>query len=284
MTKKKSNSSKRRGFKKLKKSKEIKKQTRKSKKNKIKQQIRKSKKVETRQPGRKETVEKIVKEEIKTQNIEIETKVKDVMTTNLKVANVDQNLREIIELLADFNITGLPIKDKNRIVGVISDTDILKVMDSKSILDAKKDEVKLSKLEQIKAESIMSKPPITINQNEKITDASELMTKKGIDRLIVVDDDNKTVGIATREDLMRGLTTEFFMKTMEKSGGTVISSIVDLILTRVREKGSVKIKDLAKELNQKPKDLEELAKILEEKGLVEISYPLFGLPKIKVKK
>lgn len=248
------------------------------------QKTKKLEKIKEKRKERKEIIHKIVKEEIKRHAIEIETRVKDIMSTNLKVVDINQNLREVIELLADFNIKGLPVKDKNRIVGVVSDTDILKVMDVKSILDAKKDEIKLSKLEQIKVGSIMSQPPITINYNEKITDACELMTKRGINRLIVVDDNNKTVGIVTREDLMKGLTTEFFLKTIEKSGEMTISSTVDLIITKVKEKGSVNIKDLAKELNQKPKDLEDLAKILEEKGLIEISYPLFGSPKIKVKK
>lgn len=232
---------------------------------------------------KREEIHKIVKNELKTGVVDIETRVKNIMSTNLKVVEVGQNLREVVELLGDFEITGVPVKSGNKVVGVISDTDIMKVMEAKGILNPVKDTINLSELEKIKVETIMSKPPITINQNDRITDASDKMIKHKIDRLIVVDDNNKTVGIVTREDILKGLTSEFFMKAIKKTGGAVIDSSVDLLLSIVKNKGSVSIKELSKQMKMDIKDVENLSKVLEERGLVEIIYPIIGHPKIKVK-
>lgn len=229
-------------------------------------------------------IHEVVKNEIERNYIDIETPIKDIMSTNLKVVELNQNLREVIELLGDFEITGLPVREGNKIVGVISDTDIMKVMQEKNLLDPKKDVVNLEGLEKIKVKEIMSKPPITVYQNDKITDASDLMIKHKVDRLIVVDDNNKTVGIVTREDVVKGLTSEFFLKSLKKSGDNTINSNVDVLLSIVRKKNIISIRDLAKEMKINIKDLEDLIKILENKGLIEIVYPLIGYPKVKVVK
>ncbi|MBU5690022.1 MAG: CBS domain-containing protein [Candidatus Aenigmatarchaeota archaeon] len=226
----------------------------------------------------------VVKTEIERNYVDIETPIKNIMSTNLKVVEVGKNLREVIELLGDFEITGVPVRNGNKVVGVISDTDIMRVMQERGLLDPKKDTVNLSGLEKIKVEEVMSKPPITIYQNEKITDASDLMIKHKIDRLIVVDENNKTVGIVTREDVVKGLTSEFFLKSLKKSGENTINSNVDLMLSILRKKNQVSIKELSKEMKMNIKDLEDLIKILENKGLVEIVYPLLGWPKVKMVK
>ncbi len=233
--------------------------------------------------AKREKIHEIVKNEVKEGYIIIETPVKNIMSTNLKVVEVGQNLREVIELLGDFEITGVPVKQGNKVVGVISDTDIMKIMREKNLIDTKKDFVDIDGLEKIKVEQVMSTPPITINQNEKITDASDLMIKHKIDRLIVVDDNNKTVGIITREDVVKGLTSEFFLKAVKKSEGNVINSSVDLLLSILRKKNSLSIKSLAKEMRMDIRDLEDLIRILENKGIVEVVYPLIGGPKVRVR-
>ncbi|MFH8080709.1 MAG: CBS domain-containing protein [Candidatus Aenigmatarchaeota archaeon] len=256
------------------------------KKNIAKKLIRKMKKREReiKQHKKREEIHRIIREDIKEGYVAIETPVKNIMSTNLKVVEVGQNLREVIELLGDFEITGVPVKKGNKVVGVVSDTDIMRVMRERNLIDTKKDFINLEGLERIKVEEIMSSPPITINQNEKITDASDLMIKHKIDRLIVVDDNNKTVGIITREDVVKGLTAEFFLKAIKKDEKNTISSTADLLLSILRKKESISIKSLAKEMKVNEKELEELIRILENRGIVEVYYPLIGGPKIKVKK
>lgn len=232
----------------------------------------------------KEIVHEMVREEIKKGTIRIETFVKDVMTKDVMSVKPEENLRRVLTLSSEYGITGFPVIEKNKILGVVSQTDIMKIMGTKNILDAKKDEIKLSELERITVRDVMTKRPIMIDQDEKITDASELMSKHDVNRLLVVDRNNRLVGIVTREDIMKAMTTEFFVKSLQLSGEAVVKTNIDDLLDIIKEKKSINIKDLSKKLKVNPEQIEEWGRILEERGLIEMEYPAIGLPRLREKR
>lgn len=49
----------------------------------------------------------------------------------------------------------------------------------------------------------MSAPAVTVHAEETVADAARLMTRRGIERLPVVDVEDRLVGIVTRRDLLR---------------------------------------------------------------------------------
>lgn len=49
----------------------------------------------------------------------------------------------------------------------------------------------------------MSTPAVTVHAEETAADAARLMTRRGIERLPVVDEEDRLVGIVTRRDLLR---------------------------------------------------------------------------------
>ncbi|MCG4735141.1 CBS domain-containing protein, partial [Casaltella massiliensis] len=52
---------------------------------------------------------------------------KDIMTTNVKVARETDNIQDIANILITEKIGGVPVVDKdNKVVGIISETDIMK--------------------------------------------------------------------------------------------------------------------------------------------------------------
>lgn len=63
----------------------------------------------------------------------------------------------------------------------------------------------------------------------------------------------------------------------------LIQTDIDKLLKLLDEKRSINVLDLAKKLGVKVEQVEEWAKILEDHGLVEIEYPIIGLPKVKKK-
>ncbi|RLG57040.1 MAG: hypothetical protein DRN95_06025 [Candidatus Hydrothermarchaeota archaeon] len=72
----------------------------------------------------------------------------------------------------------------------------------------------------------------------------------------------------------------------EKTEEPLIDSLqtdIDRLLSIIEERGSVNISDLSKELNVGVEKIEEWAKVLEERGLIEIEYPIIGLPRLKKK-
>jgi len=54
----------------------------------------------------------------------------------------------------------------------------------------------------LRAEDIMSQPPITVSQDTSLMDASRIMFEKRIGSLVVVDDEGKLRGIVTERDVM----------------------------------------------------------------------------------
>ena len=51
----------------------------------------------------------------------------------------------------------------------------------------------------------MSKPLITIEQSASINDATKIMNNKKIRRLVVVDQNNKMIGILTQRDIFKAI-------------------------------------------------------------------------------
>lgn len=49
----------------------------------------------------------------------------------------------------------------------------------------------------------MSTPAVTVRAEETAPDAARLMARRGVERLPVVDDEDRLVGIVTRRDLLR---------------------------------------------------------------------------------
>jgi CBS domain-containing protein len=230
-----------------------------------------------------EEVHKTVKEAVKNGTIAIETTAKDIMTTDVKYVKPDDDLRKVLEILSEFKITGVPVVLNDKIVGIVSQSDIIKIMNQRGIIDPVKDVVKLSELEKLKVNDIMTKNPIVINEREKITDASDLMSRHDVERLPVVDDKKNLVGIITREDIIKGMTNEFFAKSIEASG-TLIETNIDKMIEIVENRGSVTFIELSKELGITQAQVEEWATILEERGMVQIEYPPLGPPRVRRKK
>ena len=232
----------------------------------------------------KEEVQEVIKDAVEKGTIKIDTTVSEVMTTDVKTAKPEDSLRKVLNLLSEHKITGVPVVHKERVVGIISESDIIKIMDVRNILDAQKDEIKLSELEKIPVNEAMTREVILINEKENITDASELMYKHRINRLPVVDKKNNLVGIVTREDIIKGITSEFFVKSVEAGEGKIIETQIDKLIKIVEKNGSIPIPILSRELKVHPEQIERWARILEEHGMIEIEYPPIGPPKLRKKK
>lgn len=232
---------------------------------------------------KKELIKRLVDTEEKIP-IQIKTSVKDIMSTDLKTLKPDDNIGYVLELFSEYSITGAPVIDKGKVVGIVSETDIIRLMNERRLFDTVRDEVKLFELQQIKVKEFMSKSVYFINQDEKLTDASKLMADKRIHRLLVLDNKKKLVGIITMEDVIMGLSAEFFVDSIQKATDKVIESEIDTLLKIIEKKGVVKIDELVREMNLKHSHIENLAKILEKRGLINIEYSLFGVSTLRLKK
>jgi len=124
-------------------------------------------------------------------------KVKDIMN---KAVVVDHNIsvRGAAKIMSDRNIGSLIILKSSKIIGIITERDIMKNISS------------LSK----GISSIMSKNVISVECNESIDNAALIMNEKKIKRLPIVDS-GKLVGIITATDLIANsdiLNEDFFFE------------------------------------------------------------------------
>jgi len=90
---------------------------------------------------------------------------------------------------------------KGKIVGILTQANLLESSMVFPVFEAKKGRFKSPS----KISSIMKVPVISLKPTNTVKDAAELMLKKGIGRVPVVDRKGKLVGIVDREDIVRAL-------------------------------------------------------------------------------
>ena len=140
-------------------------------------------------------------------------KVRDIMTTNVFTVPVDMPLKQVATRMLEYGISGLPVVDEEqRVVGVLSETDILYKERTAPKRDGLVDwlvhygeDPPAAKLNARTAGQAMTSPAVTITPRRSVADAAELMLEVGIDRLPVVDA-GQLIGIVTRADLVRAFT------------------------------------------------------------------------------
>ncbi|MFF1414638.1 CBS domain-containing protein [Streptomyces sp. NPDC058289] len=92
---------------------------------------------------------------------------------------------DVAALLVEHDISGVPVVDSDdRVLGVISRTDLLNQ-------------------DTLTAQDLMTAPAVTVHAEQTVTEAARLITRRGVTRLPVVDDEDRLVGIVTRRDLLR---------------------------------------------------------------------------------
>ena len=162
-------------------------------------------------------------------------KVREVMTKTVTTVTPDTLVKDAAAILALRNISGVPVVDGGKIVGIFSEADVLK-----SLKTTKKDmrliypsisslgiafQEEVTQREIIEAyEEIGRKPVKDIMSTRVVTGASDIplneviiqMVQKSINRLPVVDN-NVLVGIVTRGDVIRGLAVEHAVGEVEGS-------------------------------------------------------------------
>lgn len=141
-------------------------------------------------------------------------KVSDVMTEKVFTVAPDTPLKTVATRMLEYGVSGMPVVDGDRVLGVISETDILfkerTAPDRKGLVDwlvHYAEDPPLAKLEARTAGQAMTTPAVTIGSGRSVADAAALMLELSIDRLPVVDGD-RLAGIVTRTDLVRAFTRD----------------------------------------------------------------------------
>jgi CBS domain-containing protein len=116
-------------------------------------------------------------------------KIEDIMSKDLVIGDIDDTISDIANLMREFDVGFIPIAEEQKIVGVVTDRDIvINALDNDADL-----ETEIGKY--------ITRNIISINKDESIETAIELMGQEKIKRLLVNDGD-KLVGILSISDII----------------------------------------------------------------------------------
>jgi acetoin utilization protein AcuB len=129
--------------------------------------------------------------------------VKNWMSKNVVTIEVEDSMQQAISLMKEHKIRMLPVLQRGKLVGVVSDTDLKRASASDAtMLDVHE---MLYLISKIKIKDIMTKDPITVPPDCTVEETAELLMEQKVSGVPVVDEDGKVVGVITRDDLFKVL-------------------------------------------------------------------------------
>ncbi|MCX9083837.1 MAG: CBS domain-containing protein [Candidatus Methanoperedens sp.] len=154
-------------------------------------------------------------------------KIKDVMSKDVIICKPDDTLGHLADMFKQNHISGIPVVDNGKVVGLVSETDLIKLFKipefSNELWLPSPFEIieipirNLVKLEETKkffenmkvrpVKDIMTHTVHSISPDEELEDASTMMVKYDVNRLPVIEN-GKLTGIVTRGDIIKGLSAE----------------------------------------------------------------------------
>jgi CBS domain-containing protein len=135
------------------------------------------------------------------------TTVADVMTRDVVSIGLFTGYKEIVKLLESHRISAVPVVDDHRVVGIVSEADLLFKEEGvrtrlAHLVESGRHRERRVKAEGATAEELMTSPAVTIFPEAYLPEAARLMDAHSVKRLPVVDGD-KLVGICSRADILK---------------------------------------------------------------------------------
>ncbi|NMB85482.1 MAG: Inosine-5'-monophosphate dehydrogenase [Methanosaeta sp. PtaB.Bin018] len=151
-------------------------------------------------------------------------KVRDVMNVKPISIQADRSVSEAARILRENKISGMPVLDGERLVGIVSESDILRLLsveeDSgnlwlpspfevfevpfRDLVKWEKMRASMDEIPKRKVADVMSRNLHEVGPDDTIEEAASIMTRHRINRLPVVVE-GRLVGIVTRGDIISGL-------------------------------------------------------------------------------
>ncbi len=121
-------------------------------------------------------------------------KIKDVMTRRVKTVGKNSSMRDIQHIMKEERITGVPVTEGNRLLGIVSMEDLLSTMDKGQIEES--------------AQEHMTRNVIVLEEDMPLSFAINYMDKYHYGRFPVLNMHKELVGIITSRDIVNHLLLE----------------------------------------------------------------------------
>lgn len=133
--------------------------------------------------------------------------IKHIMSSDIQAVQQGQYLSDVYQIMSQQSIHHVPILDQDKLVGLVSFTDMMQLNFNFKGLDQEG----LAQVidQQFKITDIMSSHLTTLKHNQSVRDAVGLLADGGFHSLPVVDDQDRLVGMVTSTDLIRYLQEQY---------------------------------------------------------------------------
>lgn len=135
--------------------------------------------------------------------------VSEIMTRNLIKLNLSDELTKAEELFKTHKLRHIPVVAENKIIGMLSYTDLLRVSYA-DVVEREADNVESIVFNMFSIRQVMTKDVVIINPETTIKETAEILSKNEFHALPVCENDN-LVGIVTTTDLIK-----YFLAQYEK--------------------------------------------------------------------
>jgi CBS domain-containing protein/nucleotide-binding universal stress UspA family protein len=118
--------------------------------------------------------------------------VKDVMTRSIETVDPDASVEAAANVMATHGIGFVPVVDGDRLAGVLTDRDVAVRVTAKA-LDSR----------TTRAREVMTPDVVYCFDDQAVEEAARLMEREQVRRLVVLNRDDRLVGILSLDDLAR---------------------------------------------------------------------------------
>ena len=143
------------------------------------------------------------------------------MTKKVITVKKNDTVHEIFKTLANNNIMGVPVVHDDKIVGIVTERDLvireedISVPPSINLIGSvvylqdleKFDDLLKKKFGQL-ATDVMTSPALTLQEHSSLKDILNFMEEHRINRVPILDKDEKLSGIITRTDIIKEMIRE----------------------------------------------------------------------------
>ncbi len=135
------------------------------------------------------------------------TPISTIMSTDLITLNHNDDLVTAEKLFKENHIRHIPVVNGDRVIGMLSYTDLLRISFADAINEDEK-KVDIVVYNMFTIEQVMVKNLISVSSTTIIKEVAEILSKKEFHALPVIDD-GKLKGIVTTTDLINYLIAQF---------------------------------------------------------------------------
>jgi len=142
--------------------------------------------------------------------------VREIMTSNVTTVRPDMDIRELAALLIEKDISGAPVLDNGKLVGLVLEEGLILqdkkvhlptlvyILNGVFAIGEKKFEDEMKRIASLTVSGIMEANMTVLSPDTPVEEVATMIVEKGVHYFPVVEN-GKLVGVITKKDMVRAI-------------------------------------------------------------------------------